>query len=66
MELGFFLFVQAPRRNHPLLLLSGIGTNAIGYDLSPEVYIYIVRFRALGLLFCNAALFVVIYFGAFN
>ncbi|KAH9722878.1 Hydrolase 4 domain-containing protein [Citrus sinensis] len=23
-------------RNHPLLLLSGIGTNAIGYDLSPE------------------------------
>ncbi|KAJ4713454.1 Alpha/beta hydrolase family protein [Melia azedarach] len=27
---------QAARRNHPLLLLSGIGTNAIGYDLSPE------------------------------
>ncbi|KAJ8557699.1 hypothetical protein K7X08_004465 [Anisodus acutangulus] len=27
---------QAPRRNHPLLLLSGVGTNAIGYDLSPE------------------------------
>ncbi|KAK4731791.1 hypothetical protein R3W88_024779 [Solanum pinnatisectum] len=27
---------QAPRRNHPLLLLSGIGTNAIGYDLSPQ------------------------------
>lgn len=26
----------APQRNHPLLLLSGIGTNAIGYDLSPE------------------------------
>ncbi|KAL6566369.1 hypothetical protein OROGR_001984 [Orobanche gracilis] len=26
---------QAPRRNHPLLLLSGVGTNAIGYDLSP-------------------------------
>ncbi|KAJ4826517.1 hypothetical protein Tsubulata_023959 [Turnera subulata] len=23
-------------RNHPLLLLSGVGTNAIGYDLSPE------------------------------
>ncbi|KAL8141850.1 hypothetical protein V2J09_014882 [Rumex salicifolius] len=23
------------RRNHPLLLLSGVGTNAIGYDLSP-------------------------------
>ncbi|KAG5586521.1 hypothetical protein H5410_046955 [Solanum commersonii] len=28
--------LQAPRRNHPLLLLSGIGTNAIGYDLSPQ------------------------------
>lgn len=27
---------QACRRNHPLLLLSGVGTNAIGYDLSPE------------------------------
>ncbi|KAJ8562984.1 hypothetical protein K7X08_031436 [Anisodus acutangulus] len=26
---------QAPRRNHPLLLLSGVGTNAIGYDLAP-------------------------------
>nr|GMD18504.1 N-formylmaleamate deformylase [Ipomoea batatas] len=26
---------QAPKRNHPLLLLSGVGTNAIGYDLSP-------------------------------
>ncbi|GAV75751.1 LOW QUALITY PROTEIN: hypothetical protein CFOL_v3_19227, partial [Cephalotus follicularis] len=26
---------QAPSRNHPLLLLSGVGTNAIGYDLSP-------------------------------
>ncbi|GMH01087.1 hypothetical protein Nepgr_002926 [Nepenthes gracilis] len=23
-------------RNHPLLLLSGVGTNAIGYDLSPQ------------------------------
>ncbi|XP_010266693.1 PREDICTED: uncharacterized protein LOC104603357 isoform X2 [Nelumbo nucifera] len=27
---------KAPPRNHPLLLLSGVGTNAIGYDLSPE------------------------------
>ncbi|GKV43288.1 hypothetical protein SLEP1_g50600 [Rubroshorea leprosula] len=27
---------QAPERNHPLLLLSGLGTNAIGFDLSPE------------------------------
>ncbi|XP_054813848.1 uncharacterized protein LOC129314426 [Prosopis cineraria] len=27
---------QAPTRNHPLLLLSGVATNAIGYDLSPE------------------------------
>ncbi|KAJ9163311.1 hypothetical protein P3X46_022992 [Hevea brasiliensis] len=26
---------EAPPRNHPLLLLSGVGTNAIGYDLSP-------------------------------
>lgn len=25
---------EAPRRKHPLLLLSGLGTNAIGYDLS--------------------------------
>ncbi|KAI3763813.1 hypothetical protein L2E82_13810 [Cichorium intybus] len=27
---------QAKPRKHPLLLLSGVGTNAIGYDLSPE------------------------------
>ncbi|XP_076951227.1 uncharacterized protein LOC143624468 [Bidens hawaiensis] len=27
---------KAVRRKHPLLLLSGVGTNAIGYDLSPE------------------------------
>ncbi|KAI9101582.1 hypothetical protein K1719_023826 [Acacia pycnantha] len=27
---------KAPTRNHPLLLLSGIATNAIGFDLSPE------------------------------
>ncbi|KAJ4959943.1 hypothetical protein NE237_019853 [Protea cynaroides] len=26
---------NAPPRNHPLLLLSGVGTNAIGFDLSP-------------------------------
>ncbi|KAG5532333.1 hypothetical protein RHGRI_026835 [Rhododendron griersonianum] len=26
---------QAPPRNHPLLLLSGVATNAIGFDLSP-------------------------------
>ncbi|PHU24265.1 hypothetical protein BC332_09372 [Capsicum chinense] len=26
---------QGSRRNHPLLLLSGVGTNAIGYDLAP-------------------------------
>ncbi|XP_078446014.1 alpha/beta hydrolase family protein [Wolffia australiana] len=26
---------DAPSRNHPLMLLSGVGTNAIGYDLSP-------------------------------
>lgn len=29
--------VQRSRRNHPLLLLSGVGTNAIGYDLAPGV-----------------------------
>ncbi|KAF3438600.1 hypothetical protein FNV43_RR21363 [Rhamnella rubrinervis] len=27
---------RVQRRNHPLLLLSGVATNAIGYDLSPE------------------------------
>ncbi|KAL2482369.1 hypothetical protein Fot_43813 [Forsythia ovata] len=27
---------QATRRIHPLLLLSGLGTNAIGYDLAPD------------------------------
>ncbi|CAJ2630651.1 unnamed protein product [Trifolium pratense] len=27
---------KAPPRNHPLLLLSGVGTNAVGYDLSPK------------------------------
>ncbi|XP_039691121.1 uncharacterized protein [Medicago truncatula] len=27
---------EAPVRKHPLLLLSGVATNAIGYDLSPE------------------------------
>ncbi|KAK9051083.1 hypothetical protein SSX86_027709 [Deinandra increscens subsp. villosa] len=27
---------QATPRKHPLLLLSGVGTNAIGYDLSPQ------------------------------
>ncbi|XP_057733592.1 uncharacterized protein LOC130948751 [Arachis stenosperma] len=27
---------KAPMRNHPLLLLSGVATNAIGYDLSPD------------------------------
>lgn len=28
---------EAPPRNHPLMLLSGVGTNAIGFDLSPGV-----------------------------
>ncbi|KAF7847314.1 hypothetical protein BT93_L3095 [Corymbia citriodora subsp. variegata] len=32
----YFPSPNATRRNHPLLLLSGVGTNAIGYDLSPE------------------------------
>ncbi|KAG6470808.1 hypothetical protein ZIOFF_071888 [Zingiber officinale] len=26
---------EVPKRNHPLMLLSGVGTNAIGFDLSP-------------------------------
>ncbi|XP_059455099.1 uncharacterized protein LOC132185328 [Corylus avellana] len=34
---------QAQPRNHPLLLLSGVATNAIGYDLSPE---YVNRIQA--------------------
>lgn len=29
--------MQAPVRNHPLMLLSGVGTNAVGFDLSPGV-----------------------------
>ncbi|XP_026661317.1 uncharacterized protein LOC103709315 isoform X2 [Phoenix dactylifera] len=28
---------EAPSRKHPLMLLSGVGTNAIGFDLSPGV-----------------------------
>ncbi|CAM6119148.1 unnamed protein product [Calypogeia fissa] len=28
---------NAPQRNHPVLMLSGIGTNAIGFDLDPSV-----------------------------
>ncbi|XP_024378196.1 uncharacterized protein [Physcomitrium patens] len=27
---------SAPKRNHPVLMLSGIGTNAIGFDLDPS------------------------------
>nr|GEX45876.1 hypothetical protein [Tanacetum cinerariifolium] len=30
------IFSEVTPRKHPLLLLSGVGTNAIGYDLSPE------------------------------
>uniref|UniRef100_A0ACD5VJW2 Uncharacterized protein n=1 Tax=Avena sativa TaxID=4498 RepID=A0ACD5VJW2_AVESA len=26
---------EAPKRNHPLMLLSGVATNAMGFDLSP-------------------------------
>ncbi|CAD6237304.1 unnamed protein product [Miscanthus lutarioriparius] len=29
--------LPAPKRNHPLMLLSGVATNAIGFDLSPGV-----------------------------
>lgn len=35
------VYIQARSRNHPLLLLSGVGANAIGYDLSPEVSLFI-------------------------
>ncbi|XP_024030351.1 uncharacterized protein LOC21396449 isoform X2 [Morus notabilis] len=38
-RLALWRYLPSPkvqRRNHPLLLLSGIATNAIGYDLSPE------------------------------
>lgn len=34
------MIIQGTRRNHPLLLLSGLGTNAIGYDLAPDVSFY--------------------------
>ncbi|PNX80879.1 hypothetical protein L195_g036891 [Trifolium pratense] len=49
---------KAPLRNHPLLLLSGVATNAIGYDLSPELqyvaYVKIVVVRCdFGKLTCN-------------
>lgn len=33
----YFPHPQAPARNHPLLLLSGVGTNAVGFDLDPSV-----------------------------
>ena len=29
--------MQAPKREHPVLMLSGIGTNAIGFDLDSNV-----------------------------
>lgn len=31
------VWVQAPKRNQPALMLSGIGRNAIGVDLDPKV-----------------------------
>ena len=37
------LFAQVKKKNHPLLLLSGIATNAIGYDLSPEVSLFFTK-----------------------
>lgn len=36
------LCLQAPPRNHPLLLLSGVATNAIGYDLAPGVSFFLL------------------------
>jgi hypothetical protein len=35
VNLALAWFVQAPKRNHPLMLLSGVATNAVGFDLSP-------------------------------
>ncbi|XP_004301276.1 PREDICTED: uncharacterized protein LOC101301397 [Fragaria vesca subsp. vesca] len=39
-NLALWRYLPSPQttepRNHPLLLLSGLATNAIGYDLSPE------------------------------
>ncbi|KAK7291400.1 hypothetical protein RIF29_06511 [Crotalaria pallida] len=38
-KLALWRYLPSPKaqlRNHPLLLLSGVATNAIGYDLSPE------------------------------
>ncbi|XP_048329425.1 uncharacterized protein LOC107418607 isoform X1 [Ziziphus jujuba] len=38
-SLALWRYLPSPQvqpRNHPLLLLSGVATNAIGYDLSPE------------------------------
>ncbi|XP_077219810.1 alpha/beta hydrolase family protein [Tasmannia lanceolata] len=51
---------NTPLRNHPLILLSGVGTNAIGFDLSPGSSFarymssqgfdtWIVEFRGAGL-----------------
>ncbi|CAN4086631.1 unnamed protein product [Withania somnifera] len=36
-KLALWRYLPSPqrRRNHPLFLLSGVGTNAIGYDLAP-------------------------------
>ncbi|CAH2042094.1 unnamed protein product [Thlaspi arvense] len=45
---------QAPPRNHPLLLLSGVGTNAIGYDLSPgALYCLSMLFDMLSFRICS-------------
>ncbi|XP_038679140.1 uncharacterized protein LOC119980498 isoform X1 [Tripterygium wilfordii] len=38
-RLALWRYLPSPEgkpRNHPLLLLSGVGTNAVGYDLAPE------------------------------
>lgn len=46
------LCVQAPKRNHPVLMLSGIGTNAIGFDLDPKVRSPPFLITALGTHIC--------------
>ncbi|KAG6579223.1 hypothetical protein SDJN03_23671, partial [Cucurbita argyrosperma subsp. sororia] len=44
---------QAPPRNHPMLLLSGVGTNAIGYDLA----LYLTTLKLCSLVLYQAFAF---------
>ena len=44
--------VQAPKRNQPALMLSGIGRNAIGFDLDPKVRSPLFVITTLGMHIC--------------